>query len=110
MVTLTSYLNSTYLLLSIWTSTVTIPERPDMLSHAQNLSKCCKSRSFFEKEYTTHHNYNVFNTKYNSRDKIPRSSSVHARSEYDTIPPHIVIKYKIVTLVEDVIVVNGLII
>ena len=25
---------------------------------------CCKSRAFVENEYTTHRDYNVFNTKY----------------------------------------------
>jgi len=38
------------------------------LTHAQNMPMCCKSRAFVENEYTTHRDYNVFNTKYGNKD------------------------------------------
>ena len=38
------------------------------LTHAQNMPMCCKSRAFVENEYTTHRDYNVFNTKYGNKN------------------------------------------
>ena len=40
------------------------------LNHAHNMLMCCKSRDFVENEYTTHHDFNVFNTKYENNNKI----------------------------------------
>ena len=38
------------------------------LTHAQNMPMCCKSRAFVENEYTSHHDYDVFNTKYGNKN------------------------------------------
>ena len=58
------------------------------LTHAQNMPMCCKSRAFVENEYTSHHDYDVFNTKYGNKDiedktqkgNLTKSSMVSTRT------------------------------
>ena len=52
------------------------------LTHAQSMPMCCKSRTFVENKYISHHDFNVFNTKYGNKniDDITQKGNLNKSS------------------------------